>query len=223
MAKNRTAFEKIIIDTIDEMMPGSDMVNIYKQMFASMSDSQLDEYVQELKTEKANLFIIAPNLTNAPLEVSRNIDIAKSRFNYDFWQNLYTPDNDGVSGYLTPNRYICMYLPVRRQAQMLQKKISVSDTIHSIDNFTGTASSKGKTSRMSFPEIQILASKGLDETTAELISVRGGDQGAFKAFNTSIERTGGVSLKAIVPYSTGVRSKHSLKVYLTGAHLKNTL
>jgi hypothetical protein len=76
---------------------------------------------------------------------------------------------------------------------------------------------------MSFPEIQILAARGLDETTAELISTRGGDQGAFKAFNTSIERTGGVSLKAIEPYSTGVRSKQSLKTYLVGAHLKNTL
>ena len=63
----------------------------------------------------------------------------------------------------------------------------------------------------------------LDNSLVELMKFRGGDIGGFDAMNKSIFKNGSVSIKAIEPYSTGVESTAALKVYLTSAHLKNTL
>jgi hypothetical protein len=76
---------------------------------------------------------------------------------------------------------------------------------------------------MSYPETIILAANNLDNTLNEFLKFRGGDLKGFTAMNKSIAKTGGVSLKAIEPYSSGVESSRYLKTLLNSMHLQTTL
>jgi hypothetical protein len=115
-------------------------------------------------------------------------------------------------------------LPLKRQAQFLIKKISIPEDNRSIDTFTGQPTGKSKGSKISWPELQILAALGgFDDTITEFFKMRGGDLQAFNAMNNMIANTGGVSLNAISALGTKVTAVRSLSTLLTSMHLTNTL
>ena len=84
-----------------------------------------------------------------------------------------------------------------------------------------TGDSKG--SKISFPELQILASMGLDNCVVEMMKFRGGDLKGFNAMNGMIGKYGEASLKTLANYSSGVESTRTLKTFLTGMHLNSSL
>jgi hypothetical protein len=106
---------------------------------------------------------------------------------------------------------------------LLEKKISIPAHNNTVDDLTGQPTGPSKGAKISYPETQVFASMGLYNTLSELMKFRGGDLAGFDAMNKSISQTGSVSLKAIEPYASGVESTKTLKVFLTGMHLKSTL
>ena len=129
----------------------------------------------------------------------------------------------GSAQYLTNHQYLVMDLPLRRQAQLLMKKITIPDSINSVDNLSGQPVGPSKGSKISYPELQILASKNLDNMTLEFIKYRGGDKQGFIAMNDSIARTGKVYLDSIAHLASGVESTKTLYTYLVCMHLDSTL
>lgn len=71
--------------------------------------------------------------------------------------------------------------------------------------------------------MQALSSQNMDKVIEELIKYRGGDEKGFNAMNRSIIATGGVSLAAIKPYASGVKSTQTVDTYLKAMHLDNNL
>jgi hypothetical protein len=114
-------------------------------------------------------------------------------------------------------------LVLRRQAQLLVKKISIPEDNKSVDDFTGQPTGKSKGSKISYPETQILAALNLDNNLTELLKFRGGDVKGFDAMNNSISKTGGVSLASIEKLGTRVKSTETLHTLLTCMHIGNTL
>ena len=76
---------------------------------------------------------------------------------------------------------------------------------------------------MSFPEIQVLASKGHEKTIEEMIKVRGGDTKAYRQFSNSVIQTGSGSLKNAGEAMGRVKSTETLRSFLLGMHLDNNL
>ena len=222
MPGNRAASEHEILTLIEEMCPGSENTQLYKDKFAAMSDEQFDQFITELDTGRVNLAIIAPNFGKHSLSTARNLAIGE-RLGHQWFQRVWMPAKDGKPSYLTPVPYLVVDLPLRRQSQLLDKKISSPDHNNSVDNFTGQVTGESKGSRMSFPEIQVLRARGLDATLTEFLKYRGGDEKGFLALNAMMNRTGGASQRAIEPFSGKVRSTQTLKSFLNGMHLKSTL
>lgn len=222
MAKNRKAVEEFILNYIEKMAPGGENRKLYITKFSKMNNEEFDQFMSGLEDGSVRLAIIAPNMSKTNLSLERNFKIA-DELKHDFFKHIWVPAKDEMPSYLTPKKYMVLTLPLRRQAQLLDKKISVPDNNNSIDNTTGQYSSRIKAAKISFPETQVLAALNMDNTLTELLKYRGGDSKGFNAMNTMINRTGSVSLKAIEPYSGMVKSTHSLSVYLTGMHLKNNL
>lgn len=220
----RQKAEEFIIKYIDKMLPGSGNAELYKKKFATMTDAQFAELMHSYNNGEERPVIQAPNFSKHSLSVQRNLDIAKE-LGHDYFERVWIGSNDpDTPTYLTNNKYMIVELPIRRLAQLLVKKISTAENSRSIDQITGQPAGKeSKTSKISFHELQIMRSMGLDESLKELIKYRGGDAGGFNAMNKAIARDGRVSLKAIEPYATGVESTNALKVYLTAMHLRNTL
>lgn len=219
---NRKAATKVLLEYIEKILPGGENVEIYKSQLDKMSDAQFDAYMAKLESGEETLFIVAPNLSKARLSVERNLDIAKE-LGHNFFERLWLTDPHTDTTYLTPIPYLVVDLPLRRQAQLLNKKISIPDNNDHIDELTGQATGPSKGSKLSFPELQTLYAQGLDRTIEEMIKFRGGDSEAFRQMNVDMVDKGSVSLDALLSKGTRVKSTETLNILLKSMHLDNNL
>lgn len=220
--KNRKAAEAVILEYIEKLLPGSPNAQLYKDLFAEMSDKQFDVFMQGVKEGTARLALIAPNMSEHKLTIERNFAVAKE-LGHSFFERIWIDKGDSTPPYLSPIKYLIVDLPLRRQQQLLVKKISIPEDNRSVDDFTGQPTGKSKGSKISYPEIQILAALNLDQCLIEMLKYRGGDVKGFDAMNTMIAKTGGASLQAIEKLGTKVKSTETLATLLRCMHLDNSL
>lgn len=219
---NRKAATKELLKYIDKLLPGGENVKIYEEQLAKLTDAQFDAYMTKLESGEETLFLVAPNLSKNRLSVDRNLEIAKE-LNHNFFERLWLTDPHTGTTYLTPVPYLVVDLPLRRQAQLLNKKISIPDNNSHIDEMTGQATGPSKGSKLSFPELQTLYAQGLDRTIEELIKFRGGDTEAFRQMNAEMIDKGSVSLDALIDKGTRVKSTETLNILLKAMHFDNNL
>lgn len=203
---------------IDKFAPGSDNRDIYERRLNQMTNDEFVEFIARLESGEDVLALFIPNLSKHPLSLKRNLKIAKE-LDYSLFQYLYLTDPQTGQTYKTPTKHMVVDLPLRRQAQMLYKKMSVPKDNQQVDERSGQRSGD-KGARMSYPELQVNAAKGLDNMVLELIKFRGGDEKAFNAMNRSILETGDASLESIAAREpTTVKSTQTLAVFLKSMHL----
>ena len=219
---NRKDAENFIVSYINKIMPDGDNRKLYIDLFASMDDNAFAKFMDDIDTGKSTLAIIAPNFGKVPLSVERNLAIAKE-LGHNFFQRVWIEGSGDTPTYLTPIPYLVVDLPLRRQAQVLVKKISIPEDNKSVDDFTGQPTGKSKGARISYPEVQVLAAMGLNNSLTEMLKYRGGDIKGFDAMNRSISNTGGVSMKSISHLTSGVESTRILSTYLKCMHIESTL
>lgn len=222
MAGNRKAAEAVCLEMVEALLPGGGNLQIYQNFFAQMDDQAFESFINGLDEGSIRLAIIAPINSQAKLDTARNLELAK-KWGHNFFERIWMDGKEGSPPYLSPKKYLVVDLPIRRQAQFQVKKISIPEHTRSVDNLTGQPTGASKGSKISYPELQILAALGLNECIVEFIKFRGGDEKGFDAMNKSIAETGGVSLAAIDALGTQVRSKQTVSTLLTAMHLKNTL
>jgi hypothetical protein len=218
----RDAAQKEILKIVGEIDQSGHNVKLYVQKFEDMSDAEFGRFIDELENGTERLCMVMPNFSDVKITFENNCRVAEL-LDYSFFQRIYMPAREGLPAYLTPIPYPIFDLPLRRQAQLLEKKISIPADNNSVDNLTGQVTGPSKGSKISWPETEVIASMGLDKSLTELLTVRGGDPGAYNAMSALIQRTGYVSLKDIEPYATGVKSKKALNVLLNSMMLSSTL
>ncbi len=219
---NRKAATRELLKYIDKILPGGENVKVYEEQLGKLTDAEFDAYMEKLESGEETLFLVAPNLAKNRLSVERNLEIAKE-LNHNFFERLWLTDPHTGTTYLTPIPYLVVDLPLRRQAQLLNKKISIPDNNDHIDEMTGQPTGPSKGSKLSFPELQTLYAQGLDRTIEELIKFRGGDTEAFRQMNAEMINKGSVSLDALADKGTRVKSTETLSVLLKSMHLDNNL
>lgn len=223
MAGNRKEAEKIIIDMVEAILPGGGNKEVYENFFAKMSDKDFDSWMEDLNSGRERPFIYVPNLGKVKISTERNFAIAK-KIGHNFFERIWIDEKDpNRPKYLTNVPYIVLELPVRRQSQLLVKKISVPENNKSIDQLSGQAAGDSRSARISYPELQFLMGMNLPNSLLEFMKFRGGDKGGFNAMNRTISTDGTVTLRSINHLSTGVESTKTLSAYLTAMHLRNTL
>jgi hypothetical protein len=211
--------EEYILKYIDKIAPNGVNKQLYVDLFKSMNNSQFDKFMNDLRIGNINLSVIAPNGGDVKLSVDNNIKIAKE-LGYEFFQHI---DVGGEFPYRTPNTYMVYRLPIRRAAQLLTKKISIPTDSKSIDLTTGQVTGKSKSSKITMPEIQILAGLGLSDSIKELMKVRGGNLTQMNAANKLLMTQGSVSQKVLDSYGGDVVSTKTLKAYFIASHIDNNL
>lgn len=223
MAGNRKAAEAVIIKIIEAILPGGGNRAIYEDFFSKLSDKQFDEWMQDIHHGRKRPFIYVPVHQPKKLSIERNLEIAK-KLGHDFFERVWIDHRDPERPkHLTNVKHIILELPIRRQSQLLVKKISVPSHNRSIDTLSGQAAGDSKSAKISYPEVQLLTGMNLPNAMIELVKYRGGDRGGFNAMNRTISKDGTVSLKSISHLATGVESTKTLNAYLTSMHLRNSL
>lgn len=219
---NRPATEAFIKKYIEALLPDSGNVALYESLFKSMNDEEFAKWIEDLETEKKFLTIVAPNYFKSKLSIERNMKIAEE-LGHSFFQQLWIGNNEGMPEYLTPIEYLVVDLPLRRTAQRLVKKISVPDDNKTVDTLTGQPTGKSKGAGISYPEVQICAAMGLENSMVELMKYKGGDNKGGSALNNMLAKYGKANLDTLSNFSSGVESTKSLKTFMTAMHLRSTL
>lgn len=223
MAKDRKTAEKEAIYFISKFLPGSANDQVYIDMFAGMTDKDFDEWIVALENATETMALFAPNLQDYTLNMNRNYEIA-DELGYDLFQHVILTDQQTGQTYRTANKHLVGIVPFRRQVQMLVKKASIPSSNHVIDQRTGQPTGDSKGARLSAPELQVNASKGLHDMIREMIKCRGGDEQAYLAMNRSILETGEASINSIMTeFDSTVKANKTLAVYLKAQHLDNNL
>jgi hypothetical protein len=224
---NRKAAEDFIIEWIGKILPEennkvTENQQTYINLFASMDDTQFHDFMTKLDEGAIKLAIISPNFGSSRLTVNNNLDLAEE-LGHNFFERIWMSGDTDIPRYLSPVKYLIVDLPLKRQAQLLVKKISIPEDNKSIDDFTGQPTGKSKGSKISYPETQIMAAMNLDNNLVEMLKYRGGDIKGFDLMNASISKTGGVSLANMSHAYSKVRSTETLKTLLTSMHLSTTI
>lgn len=219
----RKAVEELILKYISKIVTGEENVKLYSDMFSKMSDKQFEEWMLKLKNKETTLSIVVPNGSKTiKCSVENNFKVGKE-MGFDFFQKIHFGAEGDSPGYTTPLNYMVLKMPVKRAAQLLMKKISIAKDNKSIDSLTGQVTNDSKGSKITNPEIQVLLGMGLKTSLIELIKIRGGDLGASNAMNQMLMNNGVAHQSDVEQFSTGVESTKTLKMYLNGMHIKNTL
>lgn len=222
MAKNRLGAVQFILKYIEKIAPNSGNKKIYEEFFARMSDKEFESFMSDIRDGKRILCIIVPNFKQSALSVENNLKIGQE-LGHDFFQRLWIEGKEDMPTHLTPEKYMVLDMPLRRASQLLIKKISVPSHNKVVDALTGQPTGESKGARISYPELQVSAAMGLEKSMVELMKYRGGDNRGGAAFTGMVSRLGTANLSALNQFSSGVESTHTLKTFLTAAHLKSTL
>jgi len=222
MAGNRAKAEAIILKYIKRLSPKSSNDSLYKELFANMSDKDFEAFISDLESGKRFLSIIEPNGLNTGLSVENNLAIAEE-IGHKFFQKLWIEGKEDEPAYLTPIEYLVVDLPVRRASQLLIKKIKVPEHNRIVDTLSGQPTGESKGAKISYPELQVCAAMGLENSMVELMKYRGGDLKGNKAYNAMLSQLGTTNLTTLSNYSSGVESTATLKTFLNCMHLSNSL
>lgn len=230
MGNRKAATDYILkhIAMIDPTDKGN--LELTKSQLESLSDAEFEAYMHSLSAPPADdpdrlqetLTYYAPNLGKTKISLKRNLEIAKA-IGHKFFERLWITDAQTGVTYLTPNEFMVVDLPIRRQAQLLIKKASIPTDHKSIDELSGQVTGESKGSKLSFPELQAQVSQGLDQTVIEEIKIRGGDERAYQEFERQMIEKGTVSQAEILSLGTTVKSTETLSILLKGMHLDNNL
>ena len=219
---NRKKAEKIILEYLNEISPDNAAVKAYKEKFKKMNNKEFHSFMEELRNGKRKLVLIQPPMSDKRISVKNNMRVAK-KLGHDFHQRLWIGPTSKQPKYLTPVKYMVMDLPVRRTAQVLVKKISAPSTASVVDKISGQVTGKSKGAAITYPELQVLAGLGLENSILELIKYRGGDQGGLRGIMGMAEKFGEVRLSSLRHFTTGVVSKKTVQDYLIAAYIRNNL
>ena len=219
---NRKAVEKEIIKMMDAWVPGSGNKELYISKFKSMSDSDFDKMMLSFKNEEDTLRVVIPNFKKSKITVEHNFKVAKS-IGHSFLERCWLTSSETGLEYLTPHEYLVVKLPLRRQSQLLFKKLQVPKNNNAVDSLTGQATGESKGSAITAPESQILMSLGMERTLEETMKIRGGDRASMVAFDKSIIETGIGDADQATASGGIVKSNEALALYLNGLHISNTV
>lgn len=216
---NRKKAEAFILEFLKDIEPTGYNLEQYNTIFKNMSDKDFDTWMKGIQNGSQSIVFFKPMYKAKGVTVENNLKIAK-KYGVEFFERLKIENDPDKPDHMTPNKYLVIDLPFRRQSQTLYKKISLPDDNKTIDELTFQPTGASKGAKISYPELQVLMGMGLDKTITELTQFRGGDKGGFNAYNAMMGRYGTVDLKSLSTYSTGVESTKTLKTYLISMHIQ---
>ena len=219
---DRKAAEEELLHFIELFSPGTTNVDVYRDRLSKMNDTQFAQFIGDLQEKRETLALFIPNLQSKVFTTEHFLKCAEA-INHDFFQYLYLTEPDSGQLVKTPIKHMVITEPVRRQVQMLQKKTSIPENNRVVDERSGQAAHESKGSSISYPELQALNARGFSSAILELIKARGGDEKAYNHINRQIIETGRADLSQLDELGSSVASKDTLKVLLTGMHLRNSL
>lgn len=215
--ETRKKIEKNIIKWLDKVDISGENSRLYKELFKTMKDDQLVALI------KSAIPIYEPAGSKVEIDHVRNIEIARE-LGYEFRQRLWLTDEKTGQVQLTNYKHFVLDIPVRRQSQIISKKMSVAEHGRNIDHTTGqTVGKQSKSSGFSFPQTFVMYTKGYDETLKELIKTRGGDIEHWRNVERNLRETGESTINTPGSEHSTTKSVQTMSALLKAMHIGNNI
>lgn len=227
MTPKRKAVQDYILKYVGAIVSGNENVKLYEDLFSRMTDEEFDTFMQRMKKGEVHVSVVVPNDGKVRVSVENNFKVA-NQLGHKFFQRVKVTNHPDYPDHLLPVESLTMVLPIRRAQQLLAKKISIPEHNMSIDNLTGQVAGKSRSSKLTYPEQQMLLAMDMKDTATEMVRVRGGDVRAQQMYQNELMKNGEASQQMIMEVSNmmsdgGVKSTKTLKQYFQAMHIKNTL
>lgn len=211
---NRKGFEDYILNIISELTNKSELnISLYKNMFKSMSDKELEEFVTRLEGN-TNLRVIAPIDGSVKITESTCKRLYK-KMGYSFMTSITE------NGRTTDVKHNLLRLPTRLVSQTVDVKSSVTGRI-AINAQTGQLTAATKSAKLSKPEVEALISTGADDILKELFSYRASSSLSVP-MTQALERDGKITMKQLDNAPSENITKEFVNTIFSSAMIKSNL
>lgn len=220
--KDRAYATEVLLKGLALIDPSGTNTRLTAEMLNSLSNQQFFNLIDAYRNKIDFPAIVAPNLDkNVKISVENNLKIAK-HFSVEFFQQVWITDRMSGIQYLSPQKYLIIHLPVRRQIQTREAKMSVAINRRIVDDLTNQVTGPSAPSSQSQPETLVKISKGNIRSAEEQLKVRGGDLKALNYADQQMYATGGFSLDVIAGLDSRAKAADTLSTFLLGMHYDNT-
>jgi hypothetical protein len=160
--------------------------------------------------------------------VDKDVDLEQAlavgeKLGINFFQQIWLVDPATGVEYLTPEKYLILTLPVRRQSQHLTKGLSVSENANYTDTLTGAATGASKSTQISLPEIVNLNSLGMHHMLDELTNIMGGNEAGIRFAKRQLIENGEYTLSDAHELDTRPTVVDTLSDFFKGMHFQTNI
>lgn len=220
--KDRAYATEVLLKGVTLIDPSGTNTKLLAGMLQKLSNQEFFNLIDTYRNKLDYPPIVAPNLDkNVKISVDNNLKIAKA-FGVDFFQQVWITDRMSGIKYLSPQKYLIVDLPVRRQIQTREAKMSVPVSRKIVDDLTNQVTGPSAPSSQSQPETLVKVSKGQIRSAEEQLKVRGGDLKALNYADQQMYATGGFSLDVVAQLPSRAKAADTLNTFLLGMHYDNT-
>ena len=201
----------------------NDNVKYLKSLFEGKTDKEITELAKTIKEKGMIIPYIAPNFDDKNECKMEDIIAVGKELGYETHQNVWITEEDGIS-YQMPIKHLVGMLYVRRQNQTAMHSAGYADIGNTINTLTGQVTGNSKVTRISFPELTLIAQyPHMEPVMQEFMQFRGGDVKARRYLKWSIANTGYADHKMIDSMGSSARIVSTLNMFLIGASLNSTI
>ena len=219
--KNRNKFEAELIALIERITGNKRATPLYKEMFKKMNDKALVAWLESLAKEEVSLTALIPNGDETGGLDTSNLQKIAKEIGIPLYERVWLTVPSGLP-VLSSHKALYCNVQLRRVSQSIMSKMIVARDDKSVDSITGQPTKKSTGNALTNPEVELLASYGLNKVAGEIHNIRGGDDGAYRAYKSLILSTGQATKNDIDPFKTGVKSGKMMSTLFVSAMITPT-
>lgn len=222
MSGDMKAAIAVAVSWLNDIDRSGRSTQFFLESVEKMTPADFEKWIEKLENKQDYVSVIMQFNDTKSITYENNIKVAKKRGVPIFQRHWYVDPSTGQE-VLCPEKRPVYMLPVRRQIETIEYKISYSSSNMKVDAHTGQVIGDAQSSRISYPELMVVYSKDLNWSLIEFMKYRGGDVKGRVEFNNLLRNTGDVSTENLLRTKTTVKSSETLEIYFLAMHWQTNI
>lgn len=215
----RKEFKEVLLAGVADILKTDKKVSdhnigLISNLIDGMSDKELDALVDDIANGKSVLPLVVPN--GSTIDYEDLLDTAKKR-KVQLHKKIITTDGTKRTKGRIPR--LVMEVPVKKLAQLVDKKRSIADDQHSVNHLTGQVTGASKSMSITNPELSLWSGNGMSDSIREATKYRGGDINSKLVIEKLAESGMEITQETLERYSSGPEVNNTVKQMLLGMHI----
>lgn len=215
----RKEFKEVLLAGVADILKTDKKVSdhnigLISNLIDGMSDKELDALVDDIANGKSVLPLVVPN--GSTIDYEDLLDTAKKR-KVQLHKKIITIDGNKRTKGRIPR--LVMEVPVKKLAQLVDKKRSIADDQHSVNHLTGQVTGASKSMSITNPELSLWSGNGMSDSIREATKYRGGDINSKLVIEKLAESGMEITQETLERYSSGPEVNNTVKQMLLGMHI----